>query len=309
MISPGTAALAAVAVIATSPLRVALAQDAPSNAIVHRVRQGDSLELIAAEVYGDRARAAFIIAENKLARTRPLRPGERLRIPMLREVATSPGDTFESLAGIYLGSTRRAPFLAEFNGIPVDDSLAAGTVITIPLTVVHTAPTTESLAEVARSYFGDTRQAEMLRRYNFLDKRVLDKNESLIVPAYQVRFASARQPALDPGSKTRRDHRRDAAAKAARALPAAQQAWKVGDYTGVEAALGDLERDLDYLDAADAAEIGVLLGATRVAHGASERALATFKRVIDRQPHHALRAYDWSPKLLAVWRNAGGQVE
>src|SRR6185295_148615 len=135
-------------VLVTAAVGVAHAQDVPPSAIVHRVRQGDTLELIAAELYGDRTKAVFIMVENKLPHARPLRPGERLRIPTSREVATAPGDTFESLAGAYLGSARRGPFLADFNGIPVDDSLAAGTLITIPLTVVHAAATLESVTDI-----------------------------------------------------------------------------------------------------------------------------------------------------------------
>lgn len=305
----GSGAVALVVVVIGAMLGVARAQDSPASTITHRVRQGDTLELIAAEVYGDRNKAVFIMVENKLTHARPLRPGERLRVPVSRDVATAPGDTFESLAGAYLGSTRRAQFLADFNGISVDDNLAAGMLITIPLTVVHTAAAAESLADVAKAYFGDAKHAELLRRYNFLERRALDKNETLIVPAYHVRMAPARQPALDTESKARRDHRRDAAAEAARALPAARQAWKAGDYAAVRAILGELVPDLDYLDSAEAADAGVLLGAAQVAYGETEPALATFKHVLDRQPNHVLRRYDHAPKLLAVWQRAGGKIE
>lgn len=299
----------AVAVLVAAACRVAYAQEATNDTVVLRVKQGDSLELIAAELYGDRNKAVLIVAENKLARPRPLKPGERLRVPISRDVTTAPGDTLEALAGMYLGSARRAPFLADFNGISADDSLPAGAVVTIPLTIVHTAVTPESLSEIAKLYFGDARQAEMLRRYNFLEKRTLDRNESLIVPVYQVRLAAARQPAPDAASKARRDHRRDAAARAAKALPAARQAWKDGDYASAKAVLADLEPDLDYLDAADATVAGVLLGATHVAFADEVRATAVFKRVIDRQPHHVLKRYDCSPSVLAVWEKAGGQIE
>jgi hypothetical protein len=299
----------AVALVVIAAAGVAHAQDVPPSAIVHRVRQGDTLELIAAELYGDRTKAVLIMVENKLPHARPLRPGERLRIPTSREVATAPGDTFESLAGAYLGSTRRAPFLADFNGIPVDDSVAAGTLITIPLTVVHTAANIESIIEISKLYFGDAKQAELLRRYNFLDKRSLDKNEMLIVPAYHVRLAPAKQPPLDTESKARRDHRREASAKVARALPAARQAWKNGDYGAVRTTLGELASDLDYLDTGDAVDAGVLLGAAQVAYDDGDAALATFKHVLDRNSHHVLRRYDCSPKLVAAWQRAGGQVE
>jgi LysM repeat protein len=290
-------------------LGIAHAQEGLADTVGYRVRQGDTLELIAAEYYGDRNKAVFIMVENKIVHARPLRPGERLRVPVTREVATGPGDTFESLAGAHLGSTRRGAFLAEFNGMAPSDSLPAGTVITLPFTVVHIAATTESLAEVAKAYFGDGRNAELLRRYNFLEKSTLDKNEQLIVPVHHVRMSPAKMPPLDAESKARRDHRRTALAKVAKALAMAHQAWKAGDFEGVKATLIPLEADLDFLDARDAVDVTMLLGAAHVAFDNTEAATASFKRALDRQPNYTLQRYDASPKVLAVWQKAGGHVE
>jgi LysM repeat protein len=308
----GAAWVAAVVVIAAlvGAPGVAGAQDSPAlRPAVYRVRQGDTLELIAAEFYGDRSKAVFIAAENKLTRPRALRPGERLRVPVSREITTSPGDTFESLAMTYLGGARRGAFLAEWSGLSHDESLPAGTQITIPFTIAHTAQSPESLTEISRMYFGDTRGAEMLRHYNQLERGSIERGDTLQVPAYHVRLNPARQPQLDAESKARRDHRRDALGRAARALPAARLAWKTGDFAGVRATLTPLEPDLDYLDTDEAVEIGVLLGSAHVAFDDADAALASFKRVIDRQPQHALRRYDHSPKVLAVWQKANGPVD
>jgi LysM repeat protein len=288
---------------------VAHAQETTNDTRLYRVKQGDSLELIAAEFYSDRTKAVFIMVENKLTHARPLKPGERLRIPVSREITTSPGDTFESLAASYLGSARRAGFLADFNGISQDDSLPAGTPITIPFTITHTAAATESISDIAKAYFGDGKTADMLRRYNFLDKSSLDKNESLIVPVYHVRLSAAKMPGLDAESKARREHRREASAQAAKVLPAARQAWRDGNFAGVKGALAQLEPDLDYLDVNDAIEIGVLLGAAHVAYDDNELALAAFKRAAERQSQYVLHRYAYSPKILAIWQKAGGKIE
>ncbi len=299
--------LAAVAALVAAT-RTAHAQDA-SRPVVYRVRQGDTLELIAAEFYGDRSKAAFVVAENKLTRPRPLKPGERLRIPVSHEITTSPGDTFESLAMTYLGSARRGAFLADWAGLSHDAPLPAGTAITIPVTVAHVAQATESLADIARLYFGDARNAEMLRHYNQLEKPSIDKGETVQVPAAQVKLNPAKQPPLDPESRARRDHRREALARAARALPAARLAWKAGDFAQVKDGLTRLEPDLDYLDTDDAVEVDVLLGAAHIAFDETEPALVCFKRALDRQAQHALRHYDFAPKVLAVWQKAGGPIE
>jgi LysM repeat protein len=287
----------------------AYAQEPVSDTVSYRVKPGDLLELIAAEFYSDRNKAVFILVENKMARPRPLKPGERLRIPVSREITTAPGDTFESLAGTYLGNARRGTFLADFNAMSVDDSLPAGTQLTIPLTITHTAASIESMGEISRVYFGDAKSAELLKRYNFLDKVTIDKGDTLIVPAYHVRLPPAKLPAMDAESKARRDHRRDAMARIAKALPAARVAWKDGDFSAVKAALVPSDPDLDYLDTGEAIEAGVLLGAGYVAFNDTEAATTLFRRVAERQPHATLKRYQYSPKILAVWQKAGGLVE
>jgi LysM repeat protein len=302
-------AIAAVIVAASLMPRLARAQEPPSDTVTYRVKPGDSLELIAAEFYGDRAKAMFIMVDNKLTRPRSLKPGERLRIPISRDVVTAPGDTFESLAATYLGDARRGTFLADFNGLSVDDSVPAGSVLTVPFTITHVATYLETVADVAKAYFGDSRNAELIRRYNFLDKPTIERGESVIVPVYHVRLAAAKLPALDADARARRDHRRDVVARAAKALPAAHQAWKDGDFAAVKAAIGDLEPELDYLDAADAADICVLLGGMHAADNDPDGAEATFKRALERQPHLALRRYQYSPKITGLWQKAGGQVE
>ena len=289
--------------------RAAHAQDLPNDTVVHRVRQGDSLELIAAEFYGDRTKAVFIMVANRMTHVRPLRPGERLRVPISRDVATAPGDTFESLAATHLGSARRGPFLASFNGLSSDDGLPAGTVITIPFTIVHTAGSVESVSDIAKAYFGDGKNTEMLRRYNFLDRAAIEKGEVLLVPVYTVRLTPAKAPPLDAESRARREHRREAVGRAAKALPAARQMWRDGDFAAGKATLVPLDNDFDYLDSSDAVEIGVLLGSSYVANDEGETALAAFKRVLDRQQGYVLHRYDTSPKILEVWQKAGGKIE
>ncbi len=299
------AALALAALVAhPRPVR---AQD--SDTVSYRVRPKDSLELIAAEFYGDRNKAIFIMVANKIVHPRPLRPGERLRIPVSRQVITSPGDTFESLAERYLGNKQRGPFLAEFNGLPADDSLASGTTISIPFTVTHTANANESIASIAAAYFGDSKNAGMIRRFNFLDKDTLEKGEQLVVPIFNVRLSASKMPTIDGDAKARRDRQRLAQGRAAKALPEAMQAWRAGDYAAAKAALAEVELDIDYLDTAQVLDVGVLLGALYVASSDTKPALEAFKRVLQRKPTHALSPYYFSPKILDVWKEAGGAIE
>jgi LysM repeat protein len=305
---------AAVLALLVALVASAHAQVDTADTVSYRVRAGDTLDVIAAEYYGDKAQAVFVVTENHLAdpkthRIRGVSPGDRVKIPVTREIATAKGDTFESLAQTYLGDARRATFLAEFNGISIDDSLAAGTALALPMHVTHTATAGESLAMIATYYYGDARQADLLKRYNNLDHNSIEKGDSLVVPNLHVHVRAGRQPPLDAESKERRDRQRKAIADAAEALPRARSAWLLGDFAGVKAALEHLADDADYLDAKTAIEIGVLLGKAHVAFDEKDAAVAAFARVIDRRPRTLLSAYADSPKVLEAWRKAGGHVE
>jgi LysM repeat protein len=284
------------------------AQELPSDTVTIRARPNDSLALLAAEYYGDRNRAIFIMVANKIVHPRPLKAGERIKIPVSRQVITSPGDTFETLAAAYLGNALRGTFLAEFNNLSPDETLASGTSLSIPFTVTHTATTMESIASIAAAYFGDTKNATLLRQYNFLEKDTIEKGEQLIVPIFNVRLSASKMPSIDADSKARRERQKEVQERAAKAIPAAKQAWRTGDFAEVKAALAEVELYLDYLDTTQAVEVGVLLGSLHVAFNDTKPALEAFKRVLERKSNHQLSAYEVSPKVLSVWKEAGGSV-
>jgi LysM repeat protein len=290
------------------PVRAAPSKGS-ADTVNYTVKQNDSLALIAAEFYGDRNKAIFIMVVNKLDHSRKLRAGERLKIPVSRVLITKPGDTFESIATALLGDPRRGVILAKLNRLDPASSLASGTELSIPFTVTHTAETTETIASITLAYFGDSNNAALISDYNFLDKAAIDKGERVIIPIYNVGLQASKLPPLDADSRKRVDVQPRARALAAEALPAARQAWRDGDYAGVKAALAEVEPSLDYLDMQQAIDVGVLLGATHVAFNDRALALVAFKRVLARDPALRLSAYRYSPKVLAVWREAGGTVD
>ncbi len=287
----------------------AYAQDATADTLTYRVKRGDSLELIAAEFYGDHTHMIFIMVENKLQHPRALNPGERIKIPVTREITTAKGDTFQTLATTYLGDERRAGYLADFNQMSADDSLATGTPLTIPFHVTHTGAATESLASISLAYFGDAKQAELLRSYNNLDKTSIEKGETIVVPIFHVRVRTSKLPPIDADASTRHDEQRKAALAAASALPVARTAWLQGDFFGVKSALALLADKLDYLDTPTAIEVGLLLGKAYVAYDDTPSAVAAFSQILDRQHKVDLSPFAESPKVLDAWRKAGGHVQ
>lgn len=276
--------------------------DAPGSTMPYRVKPGDTLQLIAAEYYGDRNQAIFIMVENKIAHPRPLKPGERLRIPVSREVTTSPDDTWETLAGAYLKDPRRAPFLADFNNMSSQESVPAGTTLHVPFTVAHKAESTETLANIAAAYFGDPKYGEMLRRYNFLERTSLERGESITVPVFHVRLQASKLPPSDPDAKRRQALRRTAASDAAAAVPLAWQAWRAGDYAAIEKLL--LKIEVDFAEPRHAFDVHLLLGLTHTAEGKGELAVDDFRKALTLRPGHVLQKFDYSPKVLELWEKA-----
>jgi LysM repeat protein len=284
------------------------AAEASNHTIVYRVRQGDTLQLIAAEFYGDRNKAIFIMVENKIVHAKPLKPGERLRIPVSKDVTTDLDDSWDSLATTHLGDKRRAPFLAEFNNMsPQEKSIPAGTVLHIPFAVTHTAAATETLASISLAYFGEAKHADLLRRYNFLEKSSLERGESISVPVFHVRLPAAKQPPVDADAKKRQARNRVVAEIAAAALPKAWKAWQAGEYDDIENLLSPIE--LAYTSAKHAAEVHLLLGLVHAAEGKTGLAVEDFKKSLRSNPNQVLRRFEYSPKILQVWEKADGKSE
>lgn len=298
-----TRALIAIVVLA---LAAAPAAAAERDAIDHRVKKGDTLELLAAEYYGDRNHLIFIMVANDMQHPRPLEPGERLKVPASREITADVGDTFDSIAAAYLGDARRGQFLARFNGLDPADSLAAGAVISIPFQITHTAAGAERLADISAAYFGDPKNAAMLRDYNFLDKDTLQPGETIAVPIFHVRVRSSKLPPADKAAKERSEKRRRMQEEALALLPEARAAWRRGNVGLIKRELTQI--DPDFVDADVAVEIGVLIGGAYVATDDPDSAIAAFRRVLERRPSHRLDAYTYSPKIREVWKKAGGQV-
>lgn len=275
--------------------------------LIRDVQTGDTLALLAAEYYGDRNQAVFIMDANKIKHGRDLTVGEKLRIPLSRDVTTRVGDTFEELARTHLGDARRGPYLAEFNRMSATETPSAGRVIVIPFHAVHTAAAEESLASIAAARFGNSKNAALLRGYNFLGRDSIHAGESIIIPIIDLKVRSAALPPPDPESAARKQKRERIAKSATVALTRAHVAWRRLGYNDVKRALIDI--DLDFLDTDQAAKIAMRLGAAYIALGDIDSAEATFRRVMERRPSTAMSPYYYSPRVREIWLKAGGLVD
>jgi LysM repeat protein len=271
-----------------------------------RARRGDTLELLAAEYYGDRQHAVFIMKANNLTHPRKLRAGERIKIPIQREITASVGDTLEGISDEYMGDARRAEFLAAFNNMSADATITAGQRIVIPFHVTHKAAARETVESIAAAYLGDSKKAALLRRYNFTEQEALAVDEKLVIPIFNVRVRPEKLPPPDPGSTEREARLREMEEKAALALPNARAAWRSGEYGRVKKLL--VEIDLDYLPPDTAVDVGILLASTYIAYDDDDSAFAKFENVLRRKPGHAIDPEQASPKVREIWKKAGGTV-
>jgi LysM repeat protein len=280
---------------------------AQSATTTYRVKPKDTLDLIAAEYYGDRQYAAFIIAENKL-KDRKVTPYARLKIPVTRDIVTQKGDTFQTLAETYLGDKARAQPLAEYNELDVTETPATGTQLTIPFQVTHVAQGNESLVSIAQTYLDDPKQADVIRRYNHLDKSSLEKGESVIVPMLAVKVGRGKSIPPDAEARARRDEHRKMMATVANVLPDAHAAWLQGDFDHVRSLLSPFADKTELLDMKTAVDLSLLLAKSHVAFNETAEAAAAFKIVLERKSEHRLSSYAESPKVIDAWKLAGGKL-
>jgi hypothetical protein len=121
-----------------------------------------------------------------------------------------------------------------------------------------------------------------------------------------VRVRSSKLPPSDRASQERGEKRKRTRAEAGEIIPQARASWRQGDYGAIKRELSRI--DTDFLDAPEAAAVGVLLGCAYVGTGDSDSAIAAFQKVLERRPGHTLDAYTYSPKIRALWQKAGGKV-
>jgi len=125
---------------------------ANARVVIYSAKSGDTPESIAADYYGNRSQAIFVVETNGLERDKPLKPGQKVRIPTAFRYKVRKGETLEALGVRFLDDKRRSAFLAAFNGMRPTDKLREGQELTVPFQHVHRTEVPESLQSVARAF-------------------------------------------------------------------------------------------------------------------------------------------------------------
>ncbi len=289
---------------------------ARARVVTYTARNGDTPESIAADYYGNRSLALFISEGNGLPRDVHLHAGQKVHIPTAYHYRVRKGDTLEGLAQKFLDDKRRAPFLASFSGIKATDRLRENQDLLIPFQHVHRAEAPESLASVARMFYGDAGRAKMLADFNFRASPMLAKGDRLLVPIGHVRIRAVRlqappphapsgKPAPPPAAAPAVDTQKreeELAQKIGAAFATVEKKYQEGSYADVPGALDKLLTD----DPSEAqlAEIFRLKAFAYVALGQDELAVNAFREVLERKPDLALDEATVSPKIRAAFDRA-----
>jgi len=268
----------------------------------HKVRKGDTLELLAAEYYGNRVHKIYIMVENQLDHVRDLKPGELLHIPISEQIIVAEGDTLAGLAETYLGNANKVSALAEVNNLTIGSTLALGQEITVPMQVRYQAKGEEQLRDIALGLFADAKLAALLQNYNKLDTATLAAGQIIYVPVPQINIQASKRRPKDADAKARIARRKAMRIEALRILPGARAACRTGDFGVAKRELISL--DTAYLDADLAFQVSALLGVVYIAFDDEDSAIASFSKALQRAPKLELSPRDYSPKILALWSRA-----
>lgn len=302
----------------------ALVGTAEARVVVYTARAGDTPESIAADYYGNRSQAIFILETNGFERDKPLRPGQKVRIPTAFHYRVRRGDTLEGLAQRFLDDKRRATFLAAFSGLRGTDKLREGQDLLVPFQHVHRPEAPESLQSIARLFYGDGSKAKLLADYNFRPPSavMLAKGDRILVPIAHVKIRAVKleQVAVRPSGKTKEPpaptvtlaaappkeaQKREAelAERVGKQLQIAETAYKDGSYSDVPAVLDKVLTEEEPSEP-QLAELFKLKAFAYVALGLDELAVKAFREVLARKPDLALDAATVSPKIRAAFDRA-----
>jgi len=296
---------------------------ASAKVVVYSSRPGDTPESIAADYYGNRSQAIFIVETNGLERDKPLKPGQRVRIPTAFHYRVRKGDTLEGLAQKFLDDKRRSPFLAAFSGLRPTDKLREWQDLLIPFQHVHRTEVPESLQSVARSFYGDASKAKLLADYNFRTAPMMAKGEKILVPISHVHIRAVKLqpivekpvvgsskvkevpvPTLAPApAKEAQKREAELAEKVGKELAVAEKAYKDGSYSDVPAML-DKVLTAEEPSESQLAELFRLKAFAYVALGLDDLAVNAFREVLARKPDVALDEATVSPKIRAALERA-----
>lgn len=293
---------AGVAVIVLSLSPSVLAQQLP----VHFVQPGETLASIAQRYYGDPRREVVLAQENALgANEATLVPGTPLVVPTVFFYRVATGETWKAIAQRLYGAENRAFVLVQANGGKLRQDPEEGAELLIPYPVRHFVAGSESVADVAKRYLPDDKDAaRLIRRFNGLKGMRLERGQLVLVPARGLSLSAEGDALLQAAiARTGQGEARSVQAEATAKVPILIDHVTKGAYAEA-VALGNQLLGRGQLTTAQEVTIQRELAAAYVALDRRDLAVAAFKAALKRQPNLELDTVTTSPKVLDALQEA-----
>lgn len=165
----------------------------PARAFPHILMPNETLADVASHVYGRVELEQVLVAANGLDLGGPgaVVPGTRIEVPIVGYHRVSPGDTWEELAGRYLGDKKRAEILARVNEALTWVPPAPGRELVIPYNLRYVVKGGDSTMTIAYRFLGKRDDAWVIDRYNGLDGHPVDRGDVLLVPLTDLPLSDA----------------------------------------------------------------------------------------------------------------------
>ena len=164
-----------------------------SEGFSHVVRPGETLAAIAARVYGDAKKESLLAGANALdvGGGSAIVAGMRIEIPAPLHHRVALGETWGSLALVWLGSGARSDVLARMNRTVPWVQPENGLEIEIPATISHFVSDGDSSTSLAARYWGDGNRGWELNAFNARGEAPMHRGEIILVPLPSLRLTDA----------------------------------------------------------------------------------------------------------------------
>jgi LysM repeat protein len=269
--------------------------------VIHRVRFGETLSIIAKYYYGQKGYAPLIQLENRIAGEKPLEAGQLIRIPTAWNYTVRKNMTLPHLANLLWGDNRRWHALSMANRLEPRARIRKGSKVLVPCLLTYMVTEGDTFADISRRYFGTDKYAALIAAHNFSNADRPATGTQIEIPLAHVQIDPLRLEELTNSRLLGVSSILTSETRAA--LQEANALLRRGDYYSVSLRLVRL-LSRDQQSDGYMAEAFKLLAVSYVALGQPQLAIQAFNEALIREPSMQLDLERNSPKVIKAFNEA-----